>query len=53
MYCKNMNIEIASSKGTLFPKLLIDQEEKLIEATEADCTKWNDFAWCHVEAMWP
>lgn len=36
---QNMNIETPSSKGTLFPKLLIDQQEKFIEATEADRTE--------------
>ena len=32
-------IEIASSKGTLFPKLLIYQWEKFTKATEADDTE--------------
>ena len=36
-----MSIEIVSSKGILFPKLLVDQEEKFTEATELTIqNKW-------------
>lgn len=36
-----MSIEIISSKGILFPKLLVDQEEKFTEATELTIqNKW-------------